>query len=84
MSTWNFFREIYHPKCPGDRTYHILKNQNPKFKEYAETTRTGKEESDKFENMVMRAYDCNLITIDQAATFLGAAAAEIEYKSLII
>ena len=66
------------------RTYHILKNQNPKFKEYAETTRTGKEESDKFENMVMRAYDCNLITIDQAATFLGAAAAEIEYKSLII
>ena len=18
MSTWNFFREIYHPKCPGD------------------------------------------------------------------
>ena len=66
------------------RTYHILKNQNPKFKEYAETPRTGKEESDKFENMVMRAYDCSLITTDQAALFLGTTATEIEFKSLIV
>mgnify|MGYP003300325063 CR=1 FL=1 len=66
------------------QTYHILKNQNPKFRDYAETPRAGKEESDKFENMVMRAYDCDLITIEQAALFLGTTAAEIEFKSLII
>ena len=66
------------------RTYHILKNQNPKFKEYAETPRTGKEESDKFENMVMRAYDCSLISTEQAALFLGTTATEIEFKSLIV
>lgn len=66
------------------RTYHILKNKNPKFKDYAETPRTGKEESDKFETMVMRAFDCRLITTDQAAMFLGTTATEIEYKSLII
>lgn len=66
------------------RTYHILKNQNPKFKEYADTSRIGIEGSDKFDNMVMRAYDCHLITTEQAAAFLGTTAADIVSKSLII
>lgn len=66
------------------RHYHILKNTNPSFRKYAERSRIAEESSDRFERMVFKALDGELISTSKAASLLEASVEDVLHKSLII
>ena len=51
MSTWNFFREIYHPKCPGDQKYRFCPKNSPSGG--ATVVQKGKRKMQVFENQAL-------------------------------
>lgn len=59
------------------RNYHILKNTRPSFKDFADKSRTAEESSTRFEQLVYKALDNELISISNASALLDMPAEQV-------
>jgi len=69
---------------PRYRNYNILKRTKPAFKAYAEESRFIDEHTDRFENLVYRAYTNELITGVKASDLLGITIQEVQANAMIV
>lgn len=69
---------------PKYRNYNILKSTKPAFKEFAEKSRYVEEYTEKFSQMVYRAYAEELISCSKASSLLGISMQEMMDKAMFV